>query len=898
MPASLDSGSWSGRKLSRTQTIVVSSVMFSFISYWRVAAIVLCDMSSTAYYIGAIVESAIGPAAPWFILGVLLFSYGMRAVYIESCSLFVRGGVYRIVKEALGGFFAKTAVSALLFDYVLTGPISGVSAGQYIIGLVLETLIRTRLFWTMPHFEIDPATQQTIKSWGSVVIACVVTLYFFRQNLLGIHESSGKALKIMIITTIMAVIVLAWSGVTVLERTLHPDPNHPINSIATWQPDLEKKVELDNHGKPRVNENGNPIPVINPITGKQEDPLGWLGSMPSIAEPLRHTTNWLSLIGAIGIAIAFGHSILAMSGEETLAQVYREVESPKLPNFKKVGFIVFAYSLLLTGSTNFLAVLLIPQGQRLNEYKDNWIGGLAMHMVGPLWMQLLLNGLVVFVGFLILSGAVNTSIVGSNGVLSRVAEDGVLPDWFLKPHRRYGTNYRILFLITALQLFTILVSRGDVILLGEAYAFGVVWSFVFNTMSMVVLRFKKRQPREFAVPFNIRWRDVQVPIGLGIIFLIVLISALANLVTKPIATISGVCFSGFFLGVFTVTEALHHRRRRGKAHEHQEQFNRASVEQISDDSLGLRKPYRKLVAIRSPHNLFMLEKALADTDPLTTDVIVMTAKVEPPGGPSRADEIDLDTYDRKLMTAVVERAERLGKKVLPLIVPTNNPLSAVLTTAKDIQAQEVMVGASNKFTAEEQLDQIALYWISLNEGQPKGLTVHLVSAGRDVTFDLEGGNRIPKAAQRQARSVAELRAAGIGVRKVLMAHDDTPSSRDVFEWLLTMLAPEVSLDLVAIAPLDQHAPLTEDMLAKDAQHAEQLGREIRRLPDDNPSGLEMVRIAREGSYNVIVLPWTEESRDIAGTPAGEWVRTVLQNAPCSVFLASHPVIPREVMSDT
>ena len=120
------------------------------------------------------------------------------------------------------------------------------------------------------------------------------------------------------------------------------------------------------------------------------------------------------------------------------------------------------------------------------------------------------------------------------------------------------------------------------------------------------------------------------------------------------------------------------------------------------------------------------------------------------------------------------------------------------------------------------------------------MTVHLVEHGRDVTFDLEGGNRIPKAAQRQARSVAELRTAGIGVRKVLMAHDGTPSSRDVFEWLLTMLAPEVSLDLVAIAPLDQHAPLTEDMLAKDAQHAEQLGREIRRLPDDNPSGLEMV----------------------------------------------------------
>src|SRR6187455_378891 len=116
-----------GRPLARAaQVIIVSSVMFTFISYWRTAAIVLCDLASTAYYIGAIVEQSIGPAAPWFILAVMLFSYAVRAVYIESCSLFVRGGVYRVVREALGPFMAKLAVSALLFDYVLTGPISSV----------------------------------------------------------------------------------------------------------------------------------------------------------------------------------------------------------------------------------------------------------------------------------------------------------------------------------------------------------------------------------------------------------------------------------------------------------------------------------------------------------------------------------------------------------------------------------------------------------------------------------------------------------------------------------------------------------------------------------------------------------------------------------------------------
>ena len=97
--------------------------------------------------------------------------------------------------------------------------------------------------------------------------------------------------------------------------------------------------------------------------------------------------NWLSLIGVIGLFIAFGHSILAMSGEETLAQVYREVESPKLPNFKKAAFIVFVYSLVLTAGISFLAVMLIPDDVRMKNYTDNLIGGLAMNVVGPIWAR-------------------------------------------------------------------------------------------------------------------------------------------------------------------------------------------------------------------------------------------------------------------------------------------------------------------------------------------------------------------------------------------------------------------------------------------------------------------------------------------------------------------------------
>src|SRR5271163_768396 len=130
--------------------VVATTVMLSFISFWRAAAIVLSDLASSAYYVGGIAEQAIGKAAPWFILAIMLFSYAVRAIYIESCSMFVRGGVYKVVHEAMGGTLAKFSVSALMFDYVLTGPISGVSAGLYLVGLLNELSVYFHLGWQLP----------------------------------------------------------------------------------------------------------------------------------------------------------------------------------------------------------------------------------------------------------------------------------------------------------------------------------------------------------------------------------------------------------------------------------------------------------------------------------------------------------------------------------------------------------------------------------------------------------------------------------------------------------------------------------------------------------------------------------------------------------------------------
>jgi nucleotide-binding universal stress UspA family protein len=304
--------------------------------------------------------------------------------------------------------------------------------------------------------------------------------------------------------------------------------------------------------------------------------------------------------------------------------------------------------------------------------------------------------------------------------------------------------------------------------------------------------------------------------------------------------------------------------------------------------VGLAKRYRKLVAIRSTQNLFMLEKALLEADPETTDVAVMTAHVAPRGDTSTLP-IDLDQYDRELMTAVVTRAEKAGKQVKPLIVPTNNPLFAVVQTAKSLGAQEVILGASNAYSPDEQLGQIALYWINLHGGQPQPLTVRILSRTRDVYFDLAGGNRIPKIGERKARSVAQLRAAGVGIDRVVLVHYDTPESSDLFESVLTMLDPDVYLTVVPLTAPEQ-SPAQSSCIEQDLQHARRWNRpiDVQRLKDGEDRTRQLLSLTREGDCDLVIVGMPQE-----GEQAPLDIDAIVRNAACRVFLVAARVIPQE-----
>jgi amino acid transporter len=652
------------------RVIVATTALLTFISFWRAAAIVLNDLASSAYYAGGEAEGYIGKTAPWFILAIMVFSYAVRAVYVESCSMFVRGGVYRAVKQALGGTLAKFSVSALMFDYILTGPISGVAAGQYLAGLISELLQYSHLGNALTPNQVD---------FIAAGFAILVTVYFWWENTKGIPESSEKALVIMKLVTVMVVLLITWCIYTAMLRhsPLPPWP-HPRNL--------------------RLNASA----------------LGWLAG-----SPLPH------MFGIIAIFIALGHSVLAMSGEESLAQVYREIESPKLPNLKKAGLVIFVYSLVFTSLVSFFAVMIIPDSVRQN-YLENLIGGLAMSLHGPLIARLIFHAFVVVVGTLILAGAVNTAIVGSNGVLNRVSEDGVLSSWFRQPHPRFGTSYRIINIVVLLQIITIFISRGDVTFLANLYAFGVIWSFTMNGLAVLVLRYTRPGVREFQVPFNFYIRGVQIPLGLSLITLTLLLIAVVNLFTKPVATMAGGTFSVLLFIVFTISERRAHRG--GAAHMEMDQFNLELESELTPEAVGAR-PGNILVPVSNHFNLYHLGNVLERIKPGRRDVVVLHVRLLRRSA-SGENELDADqlfgSIEQHLFSQALSMAEKRGKSIRLAVVASNDLWEGILRAGASLQSSTIVIGRSAKDNTEEQARQIGDAWEKLGDIKPQfNLEIHL-----------------------------------------------------------------------------------------------------------------------------------------------------------------------------
>ena len=322
-----------------------------------------------------------------------------------------------------------------------------------------------------------------------------------------------------------------------------------------------------------------------------------------------------------------------------------------------------------------------------------------MNLEGPFTLRLVFHVFVVVVGTLILAGAVNTAIVGSNGVLNRVSEDGVLADWFRQPHRRFGTSHRIINIVVGFQILTIILSRGDVTFLANLYAFGVIWSFTMKGIAVLVMRYTHPGDREYRVPLNFHLFGKEIPLGLALITLMLFLIAVVNLFTKPSATVAGLIFSFVMFGVFTVSERITHKNR-GGAHVEMDQFNVAAQEELSPQALGVR-PGSILVPVSNYHALYHLQAVLDRVKPERRDVVVLHVRLlrRAASGSSELEAEQLfGSVEQFLFTKALSLAEKRGKTDSSGGRFGQRNVGRILNAAVKLESSTIVLGRSAKLS--------------------------------------------------------------------------------------------------------------------------------------------------------------------------------------------------------
>ena len=153
------------------------------------------------------------------------------------------------------------------------------------------------------------------------------------------------------------------------------------------------------------------------------------------------------------------------------------------------------------------------------------------------------------------------------------------------------------------------------------------------------------------------------------------------------------------------------------------------------DEIAVR-PNSVLVPVRNPHSLAHVVAALHTSG--DRDVVVMTARVLDVDVSEETARTSTPTqYERRLFLDVVALAERLGRPVRLLIVPTRSVVDAIVGTVVRLRSSDVYVGESSTLSAADQARLLGEAWERADKPEP--LDVRLVvyhGSGRADTYHL------------------------------------------------------------------------------------------------------------------------------------------------------------------
>jgi len=661
-------GSPAGRTGRRDIPIVLATtVLVTFAPLSRAAALAVADLGIGAFFIAGAALASVGPGAPWFVLGAVLLGSAFRAVEIESWTLFLPRGLTGRVQEAFGARAASAASAADLLERLLMAGLACLAAGHYVAAFLLTVLSDGRV-----RTQVDVAT---------VAGAAVLGVVWIRARMGHTFGPGPVAKRVWFAVALLTALMLAGLA-TVASR-------------GTW---------------------------------------AQMVIAPSDFSFLQTGTGWRDLAAAITIAVAaalagLGHVLAAAGGGEGLTRAANELPPPRVQSLRRIALLSAAFGLIVVAASAFLFPAVVSPVSRALWMQAPLLG-LAQHLAAPEWLRFLLSAAVAAAAIVVLAYACEMALSESRNIMLRVADERRLPEPLMTAHPHFGTQSNLVDIIAAVVAVVLVVCGGQIAWIARAYAVALGATACFKIASLIRLR-HRRPDLAFRVPFNLRVRGRELPLGLWAIGTVVLLASVALLASGDGPAWAAVTAQ---LGL-TAVLVLPPRKATTPAPPELDLEQLLPSTTLSLDRLAPR-PGAVLVPVRNPHSLAHVVAALQT--PLDRDVVIMSARML---GPDSVDEhpeaLQPSAVERELFSRVVAAAERYRRPVRLLVVPTRNVFDAIVAAVLRLQASEIYVGESITLSADVQARLLGEAWE--RAASSEGHEVHLViphSSGRTDTYHI------------------------------------------------------------------------------------------------------------------------------------------------------------------
>jgi magnesium transporter len=451
----------------------------------------------------------------------------------------------------------------------------------------------------------------------------------------------------------------------------------------------------------------------------------------ALASPLPSVviTGWPVIDAVLAYVLGFGLTLPVIGGGEALSRAAHELPPPRVQALRRVGLVTIVFGLVATSLGTFLVVVLVPASEQA-LWANAPLAGLAQHLAAPASLRDLMAVALAAAAMLTLLPAAHAAIGDAEQMLHRASAEGSLPAGLATLHTRFGTPTRAVDVTVAAVIVVVLASGGRVIWLARAYAIAMAVMLGLTVVALARVRRTRQAPMPFKTPGNLRFKSREIPVGLLAPAVIVAATALTMILTGDVAAIA----SAALIAVLSLwfTAAARHAAPVGVVTADESTFDLLLAAELSPDQIEAR-PGSVLVPVRNPHSLAHVAAALQT--PGDRDVVVMTARLlDVDVSEESAGQTTPTPYERRLLLEVVALAERLGRPVRLLIVPTRNVVDAIVGSVVRLRSSDVYVGESSTLSAGDQARLLGEAWERADK--PETLDVRLAICHRSGRADM------------------------------------------------------------------------------------------------------------------------------------------------------------------